>query len=236
MSDAEFEARWPLACRVYHGRLQAYGRIVGYVSQVGYAHKLLVQGDDGVRREWTVGHVRIVQMSTLEQQLRLRLNLRQGEPMKAPPVEAPAAKPLNPKQLYGDKKPPLHLIHMIAQLHESAALHAGKRKYGENNYISTPVEIMTYVGAIMRHCLQYASGERVDKKELVHHLGAIKACCTILLTAEACGVLVDNRPEVLDHPKCAERGAVSYQAATANTFAEIESVCEHLNKLYPNLL
>jgi len=144
--------------------------------------------------------------------------------------------PTNPKQRYGDKKPPLHLIHMIAQLHESAALHAGKRKYGENNYLQTPVELMTYIGAIMRHCLQYASGERVDPKELVHHLGAIKACCTILLSAEATGMLVDNRVVIPGQPAVPTRQPRSYQAATQATFSEVEKVIEHLNELYPNLL
>lgn len=138
----------------------------------------------------------------------------------------------NPKQAFGDKKPPLHLIHPIAELHESAALHSGRLKYGENNYIETPVEAMTYVGAILRHVKQWVSGERVDAKELVHHLGAIRACTTILLTAEATGMLIDNRPVVGDEDT-PQRPRVPYQTATAETFAEVERTIEHLNKLYP---
>lgn len=143
-------------------------------------------------------------------------------------------KPTNPKQAFGDKKPPLHLIHTIAALHEAAALHAGKRKYGENNYIQTEVEVMTYVGAMLRHIAQYASGERADQKELVHHLGAVRACTNILLTAEACGMLIDNRPRTgvqygLSGP------VVAYDAATARAFTEVEATVEHLNALYPVL-
>lgn len=141
----------------------------------------------------------------------------------------------NPKQLYGDKKPPLHLIHMIAQLHESAALHGGKRKYGENNYLQTPVEAMTYVGAILRHLGQWVSGERVDAKELVHHLGAIRACTNILLSAEATGMLIDNRPTTGNEDCYGNFVPKSYREATAETFAEVERTLEHLNKLYPNL-
>lgn len=139
----------------------------------------------------------------------------------------------NPKQAYGDKKPPIHLIHSIAALHESAALHSGKRKYGENNYIHTPVEAMTYLGAILRHTAQYTSGERVDRKELVHHLGAVKACCTILLTAEATGMLIDNRPRVGLARGGALRSEIDYEVATNNAFAEVEAIIEHLNALYP---
>lgn len=149
---------------------------------------------------------------------------------------APSLKPANPKQQYGDKKPPLHLIHLIAQLHESAAMHAGRRKYGENNFLASKVELMTYIGAILRHTLAYAAGERVDQKELVHHLGAVRACCNILLTAEATGVLIDNRPETLNHPKYSKEGAMDFNAATQAAFKEVEGICEHLNTLYPNLL
>ncbi|MDN8037432.1 dATP/dGTP diphosphohydrolase domain-containing protein [Burkholderia vietnamiensis] len=138
----------------------------------------------------------------------------------------------NPKQAFGDKKPPLHLIHPIAELHESAALHSGRRKYGENNYLETAVEAMTYLGAILRHTKQFIAGERVDQKELVHHLGAVRACCNILLTAEATGMLIDNRPRVGARPDI-DRKRYSYCDATAETFAEVERIIEHLNKLYP---
>jgi hypothetical protein len=148
----------------------------------------------------------------------------------------PGKPPTNPKQLYGDKKPPLHLIHMIAQLHEAAALHGGKRKYGENNYLATEVEAMTYVGAILRHLGQWVSGERVDRKELVHHLGAIRACTNILLTAEATGMLIDNRPCVGPVEDNIYPGPQCYREATEETFAEVEKTIEHLNRLYPNLL
>lgn len=140
----------------------------------------------------------------------------------------------NPKQAYGDKKPPLHLIHLIPQLHESAALHSGRLKYGCNNYLESPVEAMTYVGAMLRHIGQWASGERVDPKELVHHLGAVKACCTILMTTEATGMLIDNRPLVHNSSLPVDnRAPATYQQATAETFAEVERCIEHLNKLYP---
>jgi len=152
-------------------------------------------------------------------------------------VAIPAeVKPTNPKQRYGDKKPPVHLIHQIAELHESAALHGGRRKYGENNYIETPVEAMTYVGAMLRHIKAWVSGERVDPKELVHHLGAVKACATILLTTEATGMMIDNRPTTGMEDTWANPAPKSYRTATADAFKEVEATIEHLNKLYPELL
>lgn len=144
-------------------------------------------------------------------------------------------KALNPKQAYGDKKPPLQLIHSIAMLHESAAMHAGKLKYEENNYIDAAVETMTYIGAMLRHIEQYVSGERSDQKEKVHHLGAVRACAGILLTAEACGTLVDNRPVVTGTgvAKNFTPNRVTYGCAVESAFNEVQSTVEHLNRLYP---
>lgn len=140
--------------------------------------------------------------------------------------------PANPKQAFGDKKPPLHLIHLIAQLHESAALTCGKLKYGENNYIKSEVEAMTYAAAILRHLGQWISGERVDSKELVHHLGAVKACATILLVAEATGMMIDNRPVTSKEEPRPKDEFVDYRVATARALAEVEQTIEHLTELY----
>jgi hypothetical protein len=96
---------------------------------------------------------------------------------------------------------------------------------------------MTYVGAILRHLGQWVSGERVDRKELVHHLGAIRACTNILLTAEATGMLIDNRPRANNGSLPVDsRAPATYQQATQETFAEVERTIEHLNKLYPEKL
>lgn len=160
----------------------------------------------------------------LAKQIGIAVMKAQENPEKASP---------NPKQAYGDKKPPVHLIHQIAELHESAALHSGKRKYGENNYIKTPVEAMTYVGAILRHLKAWASGERVDPVELVHHLGAVKACCTILMTTEATGTLIDNRPTAAHEDTYGNPEPKSYRKATADALSEVLATIEHLNKLYP---
>lgn len=195
----------------------------GYGHNGGFMDQLARQ-----QAPWPIGN----QFAAQEKLIRDR-----EQQLVAREVQAAKQKATNPKQLYGDKKPPVHLIHQIAELHESAALHAGKRKYGENNYLQTEVEAMTYVGAILRHVKAWASGERVDPKELVHHLGAVKACCTILMTTESTGMLIDNRP--LAHNGSAPqdcRAPATYQQATAETLAEVERCIEHLNKLYPNLL
>ncbi|TIW54173.1 MAG: hypothetical protein E5V54_22645 [Mesorhizobium sp.] len=99
----------------------------------------------------------------------------------------------NPKQAFGDKKPPLAYIPLSAQLAELEALYDGMLKYDPHNWRDTMVEAMTYVEAAMRHLQLYKVGEELTRDTLVKNLGAVKACCSILIDAAAHGTLIDNR-------------------------------------------
>ncbi|RUU74632.1 dATP/dGTP diphosphohydrolase domain-containing protein, partial [Mesorhizobium sp. M7A.F.Ca.MR.362.00.0.0] len=105
------------------------------------------------------------------------------------------AKPTNPKAIFGDKKPPLGYIPLSAQLAELEALYDGMLKYEPLNWRETMVEAMTYVEAAMRHLQLWKVGEELTRDTLVKNLGAVKACCTILIDAAAHGTLIDNRPK-----------------------------------------
>lgn len=111
------------------------------------------------------------------------------------PDAAQEALPPNPKQIFGDKKPPLGYIPLSAQLAELEALYDGKLKYGPLNWRDQPVEAMTYIEAIFRHTQLYKVGEEITRDTLVSNLGAVKACCTILIDAALHGTLIDNRPK-----------------------------------------
>lgn len=106
---------------------------------------------------------------------------------------APQAKPANPKQAFGDKKPPLGYLPMSAKLACMEALYDGMLKYGPHNWRDINVEAMTYVEAAMRHLELYKVGEEITRDTLVKNLGAVMACCTILIDAAAHGTLIDNR-------------------------------------------
>lgn len=111
--------------------------------------------------------------------------------------------PANPKQLYGDKKVPLHLVPPALLIGAAKALGEGGRKYGPYNWRKTQVEAMTYVGAILRHLSAYQDGEDVDPEstEGKLHLDGIAACVAILLDATHGGFLTDNRPPKGPAPK-----------------------------------
>ncbi|MBN9547613.1 MAG: hypothetical protein J0H31_01695 [Alphaproteobacteria bacterium] len=101
----------------------------------------------------------------------------------------------NPKQAFGDKKPPLAYIPLSAQLAELEALYDGMLKYDPHNWREIQVEAMTYVEAAMRHLQLWKVGEELTRDTLVKNLGAVKACCSILIDAAAHGTLIDNRPK-----------------------------------------
>lgn len=104
--------------------------------------------------------------------------------------------PANPKQAYGDKKLPVHLVPPALVLEVAPNMRDGAEKYGAYNYRNSKVEAMTYIGAIMRHTAAFLDGEDVDpeSKSGATHLGAIGACVAILADARNKGMLIDNRP------------------------------------------
>lgn len=102
-------------------------------------------------------------------------------------------KPADPKKLYGDKKPPLAQLPLVALAHASCAHYDGDLKYGWRNWRDNPVEAMTYLNAAMRHLMLWQEGEEYARDTGVNNLGAVIACCAILLDAQANNALIDNR-------------------------------------------
>lgn len=100
----------------------------------------------------------------------------------------------NPKDLQGMKKPPLHLVPPISTLWEAMAMGDGGIKYGPYNWRDKKVVATIYVAAAKRHLDLWLERETYAEDSGVHHLGHAKACCGILLDAEANECLIDDRP------------------------------------------
>lgn len=101
--------------------------------------------------------------------------------------------PADPKKIYGDKKPPLIQLPLVAVAHASVAHYDGDLKYGWRNWRDNPVEARTYLNAAMRHLHLWNEGEEYTRDTKVNNLGAVIACCAILLDAQANNALIDNR-------------------------------------------
>lgn len=102
----------------------------------------------------------------------------------------------NPKKIYGDAKLPLQFLPPLAEIEWAAAQADGIRKYGAYNWHENPVEALTYIGAIRRHAMLWAAKEQRADDSGVHHLGHVMASAAILIDAEACGKLIDDRPSL----------------------------------------
>lgn len=114
----------------------------------------------------------------------------------------------NPKMEFGDKKVPLQLVPPAASAYIAIGLREGAAKYGAWNFRETPIDLMTYIGAIKRHCDAILEGEWIDPDPIIDpktgkeitdfpkkpHLAGIMASCAILADQYEAGKLVDNRP------------------------------------------
>lgn len=114
----------------------------------------------------------------------------------APDVPATAYPDGNPKSLQGAKKYSLRYLPLPAAVEVNRALEDGAKKYGAANWRKTGVAASVYVDAALRHLAQwYDGGQKNAADSGVHNLGHAMACLAILIDAESCGKLVDDRPE-----------------------------------------
>ena len=123
---------------------------------------------------------------------------------------------VNPKQINGMKKPPLGYMPLSAKLACSEALFDGRLKYGPHNWRDIAIEAETYIEAAFRHLELYKVGEDRTRDTKVLNLGAVMACCAILIDAEVHGALIDNRrhsPEEADLLHEAEKWVAHLQEA-----------------------
>lgn len=105
-------------------------------------------------------------------------------------------KPSNPKDSIGATKAMCGLVPDIPD--EYLAFLEGALKYGRFNWRAAGVRTSIYHDAIERHLKKWWNGENADKKTKVKHLLSIIACAKILLDAERCGKLTDDRPPSVD--------------------------------------
>lgn len=107
----------------------------------------------------------------------------------------PAKDERNPKDVAGSVKCPMNLLPPVA-LEQVAWVHKlGNDKYGPFNWRGKPIGSSAYVAAIMRHLMAWHAGEDMDGESGKSHLAHIGATANILMDAEHCGTLIDDRPK-----------------------------------------
>lgn len=115
-----------------------------------------------------------------------------GLPHKAT-RRADTTKPINPKDLIGCDKVPIHLWPSTATLMGSIGMLNGMLKYGRANYRVVGIRASIYVDAAMRHLYAWFEGEECDPDDGVPHLAAALACIAIIVDAYAADKLEDDR-------------------------------------------
>jgi hypothetical protein len=111
------------------------------------------------------------------------------------------SKPTNPKDAMGVRKLPMHLVPGSAKAYLTMAFMEGALKYGKYNWRVAGVRASIYLDAMERHMEKYKNGEDIDKDTKVPHLASIMACCAIILDADLCDKLNDDRPPRADVSK-----------------------------------
>lgn len=105
----------------------------------------------------------------------------------------------NPKDVVGRTKMPLaSVVPSTLEVYAGMAFAEGADKYGPFNWRQAGVAAMVYVDACQRHIKKWVGGERCDQKTLVPHLANAIACLGIILDAEFCNKLIDDRPPKID--------------------------------------
>lgn len=103
-------------------------------------------------------------------------------------------KPTNPKDAIGAGKLPLELVPDTLPVFAALAFFEGASKYGRFNWRVAGVRASIYRAAAGRHLAKWWNGEDRDPRTGVPHLASVIACCGIILDAEFCGKLTDDRP------------------------------------------
>lgn len=100
----------------------------------------------------------------------------------------------NPKDLEGNKKPPISLVPPSVMIHLAIAFKEGAEKYGAYNWRTKKVQSMIYLDAALRHILAVIDGEDIDPESGKHHLDGALASLAVYIDALETGNLIDTRP------------------------------------------
>lgn len=103
----------------------------------------------------------------------------------------------NPKMVQAQKegKTPFHTIPLTSLYALARVMATGAFKYGRFNFLIDAIRASTYIGAIMRHTFEWATGGDRDKESGEHPLAHVMACCAVVIAAEDRGMLIDDRLE-----------------------------------------
>jgi len=125
------------------------------------------------------------------------LSLRGPErsPFPVAPTSCPAQEG-NSKDREAIARVPIGLFPQTAVVAGSMAFLEGHLRYRKYNWRDGGVRASVYHDALQRHMFAWWNGENLDTDSDLPHLWKAIACLAILIDAEECGVLNDDRPPI----------------------------------------
>lgn len=110
-----------------------------------------------------------------------------------------STKETNPKQAFGDAKPPLSCVPMPVLYEVGLAMLEGHLKgYRRHNYRIAGVRMSTYYDAVLRHIAAWWEGQDTDPDSGLPHIVKAICCLVVLRDAQMLGKVTDDRPP--SHP------------------------------------
>lgn len=108
----------------------------------------------------------------------------------------PNTKPSNPKDIAAAVagRVPVDLFPDTATIAGAMAFWEGANKYGQYNWRVAGVLASVYSKAVRRHLYAWWNGQDTDPDSGLPHLWKALACIAVLIDAESCGLLTDDRP------------------------------------------
>lgn len=126
---------------------------------------------------------------------------------------------INPKDSQARDKLPLDLVPSSLAAWAALAFAEGAAKYGAYNWRVAGVSASVYRAALERHVMSWWNGEDADPETGVPHLASMAACIGILIDADLCGKLADDRPPAMpmgEHVRAAEHAVRHTRALFAD--------------------
>lgn len=101
------------------------------------------------------------------------------------------------KDTAGSFKASLRVVPPLLMIEASGPLAQGAEKYGSFNWRNPdrPISLCGHLEAVLRHLLAYQDGENAAEDSGLSHLAHAVAGLAVMLDADACGALVDDRSE-----------------------------------------
>lgn len=142
----------------------------------------------------------------------------------------------NPKDAFGSRKVPLHMIPKQVLAGIALGMLEGACKYGAFNYRAVGVRCSTYLAAARRHLDAFEEGQDIDPESGLHHIDKALSSLVVMRDAMLNDMCEDDRPPAVTRANWMDR-ANELAGAILDRFArKAESFTEKNRAEWPDIV